>query len=221
MKGIILAGGKGTRLRPLTLLTNKHLLPVGNKQMILYPLQTLKDMGIKDIMIVTGGEHIGQFAELLGDGSEHGVNLTYRVQKEAGGIAQALLLAEDFVEDRCCVILGDNIFEKVEAPKTKYGLVVTEVDDPERFGVFQFGRIVEKPDKPQSKQAVTGVYFYGKEVFEYIKTLKPSARGELEITDVNNWCLDNHDTYIEFYNGFWSDAGTFESLHKCNLWVNK
>lgn len=217
MKGIILAGGNGTRLRPLTLVANKHLLPVYNKPMILYPLQTLKDMGIKDILIVSGGENIGVFMDFLGDGSDYGVSLTYKIQKEAGGIAQALLLGKDFVgQDRFAVILGDNIFEY--APKLPlddlYGIVLKKVANPERFGVFdkKTCRITEKPKKPKSKFAVTGLYFYQPSVFSFIEKLKPSKRGEMEITDVNNWCLEHFDTATLDYEGFWSDAGTFDSL---------
>jgi len=222
MKGIILAGGHGTRLHPLTLLTNKHLLPIYNKQMVLYPLQTLKDMGIKDILLVSGGGHVGQFAELLGDGSEYGVNLTYKVQKEAGGIAQALALAEDFVgDDPFAVILGDNVFEYGVKPPKQCGLVVKSVEDPERFGVYSDGKIIEKPTEPASDMIVTGLYFYTKDIFSFIKTLEPSARGELEITDVNNWCLENINTDIIHYDGFWSDAGTLNSIQKCNIWASK
>ncbi len=187
MKGIILAGGNGTRLRPITLVTNKHLLPVYNKPMILFPLNTLKDLGIKDILIVSGGEHIGSFMEFLGDGSEYGVNLTYRIQKEAGGIAQALYLAKDFVkDDNFAVILGDNIFEySPKPPKKACSFVLKEVENPSRFGVYHNGKIIEKPTKPKSNLAVTGLYFYTPEIFSFIEKLKP---------------------------GFWSDAGTFDSL---------
>lgn len=220
MKGVILAGGNGTRLRPLTYVANKHLLPVYDKPMILYPIQTLRDMGVTEIMIVSGGEYIGVFAEYLKDGSEHGVKLTYRVQKEAGGIAQALMLAEDFAKDgQFAVILGDNIFEKPVIPPPGCGLVLKQVPDAERFGVFHERKIVEKPKKPKSNMAVTGLYFYTPEIFNFIKTLKPSARGELEITDVNNWCLENLNTYTVEYDGFWSDAGTFESLFKSSEWA--
>lgn len=218
-KGVILAGGNGTRLRPLTNITNKHLLPVWNKPMILYPLQTLLDMGIKDILIVTGGEYLGQFVDLLGSGSTYGCNLTYKVQDEAGGIAQALLLAEDFVDSQFSVILGDNIFEgSVEVPTT-CGLVVKEVTDPERFGVLFMNKIEEKPKQPKSDMAVTGLYFYTPDIFKFIRTLKPSERGELEITDVNNWCIENLQTSIIPHGGFWSDAGTFDSLFKATQWA--
>lgn len=226
MKGVILAGGNGTRLRPLTLITNKHLLPVYDKPMILYPIETLKCLGITDIMIVSGGDCIGDFTEFLGDGSEFGVKLTYRVQKEAGGIAQALLLAEGFVNGRFAVILGDNIFSHVSpllSFSTEGGcvLITSKVSDPERFGVFNLKdkTIEEKPKKPKSDLAVTGLYFYTPEVFDFIKTLKPSARGELEITDVNNWCLKNLTVEVVEFVGFWSDAGTFESLARSADWA--
>jgi len=212
LKGIILAGGKGTRMLPATRLMNKHLIPVLNKPMILYPLQTLIDMGCKDILIVSGGNHIGGIAEFLGDGSDYGVNLTYKVQKEAGGIAQALLLAEDFVDGQFAVILGDNYFDKHITPPVGCGIVIKEVQDPERFGVYFNGNILEKPKSPCSNLAVTGLYFYTPEIFEYIKTLKPSERGELEITDVNNYCLSNLPTTTLYHDGFWSDMGTPESL---------
>lgn len=212
-KGVILAGGKGTRLYPLTEVVNKHLLPVYNKPMILYPIETLKNLGIKDILIITGGEHVGTFLEFLGDGSKLGVNFTYKVQKESGGIAQALSLAEDFVDEQFAVILGDNIFkDSIKPTNDGCGLVLTSVKDPNRFGVFSEGKIIEKPRESLSSLAVTGLYFYTPEIFKYIKTQKPSARGELEVTDLNNWCLENLPTEIINYNGFWSDAGTFDSL---------
>jgi glucose-1-phosphate thymidylyltransferase len=219
MKGVILAGGKGTRLRPLTHIMNKHLLPVYDKPMILYPLNTLKRMGIEDILIVSGGNHIGGFCELLGDGSEYGVNITYKVQKEAGGIAQALSLAREFVDGQFAVILGDNIYEYPVLTPKKCGIVIKEVDVPNRFGVYNEGKIEEKPEHPKSNKAVTGLYFYTPEVFRYIDGLKPSARGELEITDVNNWCLQNLDTSVIEYKGFWSDAGTHESLFTSSEWA--
>lgn len=219
-KGIILAGGNGTRLRPLTSVVNKHLLSVYDKPMIMYPLETLKGMGVTDIMVVTGGEHVGRFLEFLGDGSDYGVNLTYRVQKEAGGIAQALSLAEEFVgEDNFAVILGDNIFDSPVDPPKKCGIVLKRIDDPSRFGVYHEGKIVEKPKEPLSNMAVTGLYFYTPEIFDFIKGLKPSARGELEITDVNNWCLENLETATTEYTGFWSDAGTFDSLLASSNWA--
>lgn len=213
MKGVILAGGNGGRLRPMTSVINKHLLPVYDKPMILYPLNTLKQMGIDDILIVTGGNHLGSFMDFLGDGSEFEVNLTYKIQKEAKGIAQALLLAEDFVgTHKFAVILGDNIFEQSPVAPDECGIVITEISDPQRFGVYHNGHIEEKPQNPQSNKVVTGLYFYTSRVFDFIKTLHPSARGELEITDVNNWCLKNLSTEIINYCKFWSDAGTPESL---------
>lgn len=220
MKGVILAGGNGTRLRPLTFIQNKHLIPVYNKPMIMFPIDTLKGMGITDILIVSGGEHIGKFIEYLGDGSLFDIKLTYKVQTSAGGIAQALSLAEDFVSEQFAVILGDNIYESsVIPPPAGCGIVLKEVADPRRFGVFADGEIIEKPTEPKSKMAVTGLYFYTKQIFDFIKTLTPSARGELEITDVNNWCLKNLPTATMVYEGFWSDAGTFESLAESSNWV--
>ncbi len=211
-KGIILCGGKGTRMLPATKVVNKHMIPLLNKPMILYPLQTLIDMGISDILIVSGGNHIGDIAEFLGDGSEYGISLTYKVQKEAGGIAQALLLAEDFVSNKFAVILGDNYFEVPPVSTRDFGLVTKEVPDPQRFGVLTFNRIEEKPKKPRSNYAVTGLYFYTKDIFKFIRTLTPSARGELEITDVNNWCLENYQVEIIHYKQFWSDMGTPDSM---------
>ena len=232
LKGIILAGGTGSRLYPLTKVTNKHLLPVYNKPMILYPLETLKGLGVNDICIISGGEHIADFMRLLGSGSEFGVKLTYRVQDGPKGIAHALLQAEGFVskEEKVAVILGDNIFEKVEVPQNVLSdsnayIYLKEVEDPERFGVVKLDRnrniieILEKPKKPPSKFAVTGLYIYPNDVFDFIKTLKPSQRGELEITDVNNWYLKQGKLKAIFLDCFWSDAGTFESLLKATLFI--
>ncbi|MGC8972537.1 MAG: sugar phosphate nucleotidyltransferase, partial [bacterium] len=196
MKGIILAGGTGSRLRPLTKVTNKHLLPVGKYPMIFYPIYKLKQAGIYEILIVTGREHMGDVIELLGSGKDFGVEFTYKVQDEAGGIAQALGLAKHFVgNDKCVVILGDNIFEdditsyvkEFEEQKEGAKILLKEVPDPHIFGVPEFkdGKIIaieEKPKNPKSNFAVTGIYMYDSEVFEIIKTLKPSWRGELEIT---------------------------------------
>lgn len=211
MKGVILAGGKGTRLLPFTKVINKHLLPVVNRPMIYFPIRTLREMGCTDILIVTGGEHIGSFVEMLGDGSEYGVKLTYRVQVEAGGIAQALLQAEDFVDGLFPVILGDNYFSK--APKTpKVPTIFTkEVANPQRFGVFTDRKIVEKPNKPKSNSAVVGLYVYDPRVFTVARRLKPSKRGELEITGVNNWYLNQGAQVVDFPD-FWSDMGTIDSL---------
>ena len=205
MKGIILAGGTGSRLMPLTKVTNKHLLPVYNKPMIYYPLETLKAAGIKDIMIVSGRGHAGHFLDLLGSGADLRVRLSYDVQEDAGGIAQALGLAESFADEGdIAVILGDNIFERQEEivkAVSDFGLyhrgakvLLKEVSDPRRFGIaeIQGGKIIgieEKPEIPKSNFCVTGFYLYDKRVFDVIKTLKPSARGELEITDVNNFYI--------------------------------
>jgi glucose-1-phosphate thymidylyltransferase len=232
MRGVILAGGTGSRLHPCTLVTNKHLLPVYNKPMIFHPLEVLKSMGIKDIMIVTGGESIGDFMKLLGSGDNFGVRLTYRIQDKPLGIAHALLLAEDFAGDEnIVVILGDNVFEKVGIEgnliKDNKNAVVflKDVDDPERFGVAVFDKdgnvieIEEKPKSPKSKYAVTGLYVYPPDVFGFIKTLKPSDRGELEITDVNNFYIKNKRMKAIKLDRFWSDAGTFHSLMRASTFL--
>jgi glucose-1-phosphate thymidylyltransferase len=229
MKGVILAGGLGTRLLPLTRITNKHLLPIFDRPMIFYPLQTLITAGITDIMLVTGGPHAGDFLRLLGNGSEFGLaHLNYTYQEGEGGIAAALALAEHFADgDRICVILGDNLIEGTIAPGVQRFLrqargariVLKEVPDAERFGVAELrdGRVVsieEKPTRPKSHYAVTGIYLYDARVFDVIRTLRPSARGELEITDVNNWYLERGELAAELLDGWWTDAGTFESLHR-------
>lgn len=233
-KGIILAGGNGTRLRPLTQITNKHLLPIFNKPMILYPLDTLKALGIEDILIVSGGEHIGRFTEFLGDGKDFGVNLTYRVQRAAGGIAEALGLARDFASGQpVSVILGDNIFDNTQLngildilnPEAAC-VFLKEVEDPQRFGVPVFQeeiivRIVEKPKNPSSNYAVTGLYCYPNEVFEAVEYLHPSERGELEITDVNNYFIEKENMRFHILDGYWSDAGTFESLLSSSNWASQ
>ncbi len=230
MKGVILAGGTGSRLLPLTRVTNKHLLPVGIYPMIFYPIYKLKQAGIYEILIVTGREHMGDVMELLGSGRDFGVEFTYRVQDEAGGIAQALGLAKHFVgNDNCVVILGDNIFEDDITPYVNNyknqeegaKILLKEVSDPHRFGVPEIKdgkilRIEEKPKKPKSNFAVTGIYMYDSEVFEIIKTLKPSARGELEITDVNNTYLEKEKLTYDILKGWWTDAGTPESLFRAN-----
>jgi glucose-1-phosphate thymidylyltransferase len=227
MKGIILAGGTGSRLYPLTKVTNKHLLPVGRKPMIYYPVEKLIEAGIGEILIVTGLEHMGEVVNLLGSGREFGCRFTYKVQDEAGGIAQALGLAEAFARhDLLCVILGDNIFQDpigpfvraFEAQGAGARLLLKQVHDPQRYGVAEVDgtrvvRIVEKPKEPKSDLAVVGVYFYDPEVFSFIKTLKPSGRGELEITDVNNHYLSKGTLQSDRLTGWWTDAGTFESLH--------
>jgi len=228
MKGVILAGGTGSRLYPLTKVTNKHLLPVYDKPMIYYPLQTLIDAGIKDVLIVSGPDHAGHFVNLLGSGKEFGIKLSYEIQDEAGGIAHALSLAEDFADkESVVVILGDNIFEdKLEINDFKKGarIHLKEVDDPQRFGVAELAGkkvigIEEKPKKPKTKYAVTGLYIYDAEVFNIIKTLKPSTRGELEITDVNNAYIKKGLMEAKIVKGFWSDAGTFDSLFRATKFL--
>ncbi len=227
MKGIILAGGTGSRLYPLTKVTNKHLLPVYDKPMIYYPLQTIMDAGIEDIMIVSGRGHAGHFLELLGSGAEFGVHLTYEIQEKAGGIAQALGLARDFADDEpVAVILGDNIFQDnvhsaVESFKSGARIFLKEVPDANRFGVAEIkgNRIIsieEKPSLPKSNLAVTGLYIYDSRVFEIIHILKPSGRGELEITDVNNEYVRMGEMGYSMLQGYWSDAGTFESLFRAS-----
>lgn len=223
MKGVILAGGTGSRLYPLTKVTNKHLLPVYDKPMIFYPIHTLIDAGITEIMIVSGRGHAGHFLELLGSGADIGVKFTYEIQEEAGGIAQALSLAESFAdEDDVVVILGDNIFqdnikEDVSSFTGGARIFLKEVADAHRFGVAELNgdRVIgiqEKPREPKSNFAVTGLYIYSNNVFKIVKTLNPSARGELEITDVNNYFVNNGTMEYRILGGFWSDAGTFESL---------
>lgn len=230
MKGIILAGGTGSRLYPLTKVTNKHLLPVYDKPMIFYPIQTLINAGIKEIMIVSGRGHAGHFLELLGSGADLGVKFTYEIQEEAGGIAQALGLAERFAdEDDVAVILGDNIFQdniKEDVSNFRGGarIFLKEVPDAHRFGVAELNGdkvigIEEKPREPKSNFAVTGLYIYSNHVFKIVKTLKPSARGELEITDVNNYFVNNGTMEYRILDGFWSDAGTFESLLRASLLI--
>jgi glucose-1-phosphate thymidylyltransferase len=227
MKGVVLAGGTGSRLFPLTKITNKHLLPIYDKPMIYYPIQTLVDAGIKDLLIVTGGRNSGDFLRLLANGKEFGLkHINYTYQEGEGGIAEALALAEHFAEGkRICVILGDNIIEgsiteavrAFERQESGAKILLKEVDDAERFGVAEIrgDRIVgieEKPKKPKSKYAVTGLYMYDETVFDKTRTLKPSARGELEITDVNNAYIAERTMTFNFMEGWWTDAGTFESL---------
>ncbi len=236
IKGVILAGGLGSRLAPLTNITNKHLLPIYNKPMIYYPLTTLINAGIKDIMIVTGGNNAGDFLRLLGNGAEFGLeDLNYTYQKGEGGIADALKLVKHFVgSSKFCVILGDNIIEKsikkyVEKFKNQKDgakILLKKVEDPERFGVATIKdgkviKIVEKPKKPESNYAVTGIYFYHPDVFEIIKGLKPSQRNELEITDVNNHYIRKKTMSYDILDGWWTDAGTFESLYRATYLVAK
>ena len=238
MKGVVLAGGTGSRLFPLTKITNKHLLPIYDRPMIYYPIQCLLNAGIRDILIVTGGEHAGDFLKLLKNGKHLGVkHLEYAYQEGEGGIADALKLAEEFADgDKICVVLGDNIIEgnikRASGAFFTQGsggkVLLKEVPDPERFGVARFegdpprgkiAEILEKPKKPPSNYAVTGIYFYDADVFTICKTLKPSGRGELEITDVNNAYLARGDLTYEILDGWWTDAGTFESLHRASTYV--
>lgn len=230
MKGIVLAGGTGSRLYPLTKVTNKHLLPVGKYPMIFHSIAKLKDAGIIDVLIVTGKEHMGDVVNLLGSGAEMGVTFTYKVQDEAGGIAQALGLAENFVNgDSMTVILGDNIFydditSYVKSFEEQGGgakILLQEVHDPQRYGVPEIvgDRIVsieEKPQQPKSKYAVTGIYMFDAKVFDIIRSLKPSARGELEITDVNNAYIAMNNLGFNILEGWWTDAGTHSSLMHAN-----
>ncbi|MCX5885253.1 MAG: sugar phosphate nucleotidyltransferase [Proteobacteria bacterium] len=233
MKGIVLAGGLGTRLYPLTKVTNKHLLPVYDKPMIYYPIIALVNAGIKDIMVVTGGNNAGDFLKLLGNGKEFGLqHINYTYQAGEGGIAEALNLAAFFADnEKICVILGDNIIEKnivnavqaFEQQEKGAKIILKEVLDPDRFGVpvFEDGKIVkieEKPKLPKSPYAVIGIYFYDAKIFDIIKTLRPSDRGEMEISDVNNAYIDMGEMTYEVLEGWWSDAGTFDSLvHATNL----
>jgi glucose-1-phosphate thymidylyltransferase len=234
MKGIILAGGLGSRLRPLTKVTNKHLLPIYDKPMIYYPLETLCKAGIRDIMIVTGGNSAGDFLRLLGNGREFGLkDIYYTYQEGEGGIADALKLCEHFAEgQRIAVILGDNIIQdditpfvrRFEEQDSGARLLLKEVDDPQRFGVAEvvddrIVSIVEKPLAPKSRFAVTGIYMYDRRVFDFARKLKPSARGELEITDVNNAYLREGDLQFDVLDGWWTDAGQFESLYRATQLV--
>jgi len=236
MKGIVLAGGLGTRLAPLTRVTNKHLLPLFDQPMVHYPIRTLVGAGITDILIVTGGNSAGDFLKLLRNGAEFGLKrLNYAYQEGEGGIAAALSLAEHFADgDAVCVVLGDNILEKSIAPFVKKfrhqgsgaKILLSEVTDPQRFGVpvFEAERVIqieEKPAEPQSNFAVIGVYLYDNRVFEIIKTLKPSGRGELEITDVNNAYIAAGDLSWDVIEGWWTDAGTFDSLLKASNLISE
>ena len=240
MKGIILAGGRGTRLLPMTRVSNNHLLPVYERPMVHYPIQQMVHAGIEDILVVTGGNHAGDFLKLLRNGHDFGLkHMAYAYQEGEGGIAEALGLARDFADDGpVLVILGDNIFqhpirpavEAFRADPTGAQILLKEVEDPHRFGVARLERgadgrervveIVEKPKDPPSNLAVTGIYFYDAGVFEICRTLKLSARNELEITDVNNAYLARGDLTHEVLHGWWTDAGTFESLHRASCYVS-
>jgi len=236
MRGVVLAGGLGSRLLPLTKVTNKHLLPVYDRPMIYYPIQALANAGINEIMLVTGGNSAGDFLRLLGNGKDFGLKrLNYTYQEGESGIADALRLAEHFADgESICVILGDNIIEGNIAyaadafRKQQQGakIILKEVKDPQRFGVpiLEENRVVkieEKPPNPRSSYAVTGIYFYDAHVFDIIQTLKPSGRGELEITDVNNAYIADGTLTWDLLEGWWTDAGTIESLHQANLLVAK
>ena len=233
MKGVVLAGGTGSRLYPLTKVTNKHLLPVGKKPMIYYPIERLVEAGITEILIVTGVDHMGDIVNMLGSGKDFGCNFTYKVQDKALGIAHALLLAETFIDgSKVVVILGDNIFgvnlKKYvgDFKKQKKGarILIKEVEDPERFGVVELkdGKIIsiqEKPKKPKSNFVITGIYMYDKRVFDVIKRLRPSGRGEFEISDVNSAYLKDGELEHDILSGWWTDAGTFETLERASLLV--
>lgn len=236
MKGIVLAGGLGKRLEPLTRITNKHLLPVYSKPLIYYPIQTLVDAGIRNILIVTGGNHAGEFLRLLGNGLEFGLkHINYTYQRGEGGIAEALGLAEHFADnEKIVVILGDNVIEKsIKEYVEKFRLqpsggriLLKKVSDPERFGVVEFKdkkltRIIEKPKHPPSNYIVTGIYMYDSSVFGIIKKLKPSARGELEITDVNNAYIARGDMHYDILKGWWTDCGLPETLYRATTLVRR
>jgi len=228
MKGIVLAGGKATRLRPLTLITSKQLLPVYNKPMIFYPIETLIKAGIKDILIIIAPDYSGQFLNLLGNGSEFGAHFSYAVQKEPRGLADAFIIGKNFIgKDNVTMILGDNIFDQdfsQEISEFKAGAMVfaKKVEDPERFGVVEFDSgmkavsLEEKPQVPKSNYAVVGLYTYDNRVINYAENLKPSARGEIEITDINNIYLKNGEIKVNVFDSLWEDAGTFDSLLRVN-----
>lgn len=235
LKGVVLAGGTGSRLMPLTKVTNKHLLPVGQKPMIYYPIEKLTSIGIEEVLIVTGIEHMGDVVSLLGSGKDYGCRFTYKVQDEAGGIAQALALAENFaLGHSIAVILGDNIFQaslkeyvdKFITQENGARILLKQVPSPQRFGVAELsdGKVIgieEKPVDPKSNYAVTGIYFYDSLVFDVIHRLKPSARGELEITHVNEAYIAKGQLAYDILDGWWTDAGTFESLNTANELVVK
>jgi len=236
MKGVVLAGGLGSRLYPLTKITNKHLLPIYNRPMITYPIQCLVNAGIKDILVVTGGNNPGDFLKLLGNGREYGVShISYAYQEGEGGIADALSLAEAHADSgRLCVVLGDNIIEKNicsavnDYKKQESGakILLKEVPDPQRFGVpvLEGNKVVsieEKPRAPRSSYAVTGIYMYDSRVFDFIGNLTPSQRGELEITDVNNLYIQHGNLTWSMLDGWWTDAGTFDSLLRASNLVAK
>jgi glucose-1-phosphate thymidylyltransferase len=233
MKGIILSGGKGTRLYPLTKVTSKQLLPIYNKPMIFYPLEVLLKAGIKDILVIVAPDHCGDYMKLLGSGKEFGCKFTYEIQDEPKGLPEAFIIGESFMDNESvALILGDNIFENdftnaITSFKTGAKIFAKEVEDPERFGVVKFDdtgkalQIVEKPKEFVSQYAIPGLYIYDNRVVEVAKNLKPSARGELEITDLHNWYLEKGELQVEPITGEWIDAGTFESLYKATELARK
>lgn len=234
MKGIILAGGKATRLRPLTKITSKQLLPVYNKPMIFYPIETLTRAGIRDILIIMAPEYAGHFLNLLGSGKDFGAKFSYEIQDEPRGLADAFIVGENFIgRDKVAMILGDNIFdhdftESIKSFESGGKVFAKEVEDPQRFGVVEFDdnhnviSIVEKPEQPKSNFAVVGLYLYDNRVIQYAKELQPSARGEIEITDINNRYLKDSELKVDFIEGVWQDAGTFDSLLEANkYWQQK
>ena len=234
MKGIVLAGGRATRLRPLTKITSKQLLPVYNKPMIHYPIQTLIQGGIKDILVIVAPEYAGHFLHLLGSGKEMGVRFTYEIQEEPRGLADAFIVGEQFIgKDPVTMILGDNIFdfnfsESIKNFTSGAKIFAKKVEDPERFGVVEFDThnkalsIEEKPKNPKSNYAVVGMYIYDNRVIEIAKSLKPSDRGEIEITDINNVYLQKGELQVDVIEGIWEDAGTFDSLLRINnYWAQK
>lgn len=228
MKGIILSGGSGTRLHPLTKVTSKQLLPVYNKPMVMHPLETLIRAGVKDILIIVAPDHAGDYLKLLGSGKEYGVRFTYEIQDKPEGLAQAFIIGESFLdEDNVCMVLGDNIFEDdfaetIKNFKSGGHIFAKEVPDPERFGVVKFDennravKIVEKPKEFLSNYAITGLYVFDHRVVEVAKQVKPSARGELEITDLHNWYLERNELKVDIVKGEWIDAGTIDSLYKAS-----
>jgi glucose-1-phosphate thymidylyltransferase len=233
MKGIILSGGKGTRLYPLTKVTSKQLLPIYNKPMIFYPLEVLLKAGIKDILVIVAPDHCGDYMKLLGSGKEFGCKFTYEIQDEPKGLPEAFIIGESFMDNESvALILGDNIFENdftnaITSFKTGAKIFAKEVEDPERFGVVKFDdtgkalQIVEKPKEFVSNYAIPGLYIYDNRVVEVAKNLKPSSRGELEITDLHNWYLEKGELQVEPITGEWIDAGTFESLYKATELARK
>jgi glucose-1-phosphate thymidylyltransferase len=234
MKGVLLCGGNGTRLRPLTNFINKNLLPVGRQPMLLHPIQKLKEAGVTEILITCGSEHMGNIIDLCRSGKSLGIDITYKVQEEALGIAHAIALAENFVgKDHFCVILGDNVFDQnlfsaISSHQLgNAGIFVKSVDDPSRFGVVKYNesgdpvKLVEKPNDFISNDAVIGVYIYPPDAFDHIRSLQPSARGEYEVTDLNNIYMEQGRMKVHRIDGEWIDCGTFDSLHKANNWAFK